>query len=92
MKGAFMGVETFQKNNEHRWRAVDGEHFAGEVTSAVFSPRLACNIGFIRTDLAFAENGPYLEVDTPEGRREPEVTDLPFFDKHKSIPRRSLRS
>ena len=33
MKGAFMGGETFQKNNEHRWRAVDGEHFAGEVTS-----------------------------------------------------------
>ena len=52
MKGAFMGVETFQKNNEHRWRAVDGEHFAGEVTSAVYPPRLACNIGFIRTDLA----------------------------------------
>ena len=46
----------------------------------------------ISADLAYAENGSYLEVDTPEGRRELEVTDLPFLDKHKSIPRRSLRS
>ena len=91
MKGAFMGGETFQKNNEHRWRVFDGDQFAGEVTSAVFSPRLERNIGFILADLAYAENGTRLEVDTPEGRRELEVTDLPFLDKDKSIPRRSLR-
>ena len=92
MKGAFMGGETLQKNNEHRWRVFDGEQFAGEVTSAVYSPRMERNIGFILADLAYAENGTRLEVDTPEGRRELEVTDLPFLDKDKNIPRRSLRN
>jgi glycine cleavage system aminomethyltransferase T len=69
MKGAFMGGEIFQKNNVHRWRVFDGEQFAGEVTSAVYSPRLERNIGFILADLAYAENGTHLEVETPEGRR-----------------------
>jgi hypothetical protein len=32
-----------------------------------------------------------VDVETPEGRRELEITDLPFLDKDKSIPRRSLR-
>ena len=43
-------------------------------------------------DLTYAENGTRLEVETPEGRREFEVTDLPFPDKARSIPRRSQRS
>jgi glycine cleavage system aminomethyltransferase T len=91
MKGALIGGEAFQKNNEHRWRATDGERFAGEVTSAVYSPRLEQNIGFILADLSYAENGTRLEVETPEGTRTLEITELPFLDKEKSIPRRSLR-
>jgi hypothetical protein len=43
-------------------------------------------------DLTYTENGTRLEVETPEGRRDLEVTDLPFLDKARSIPRRSLRS
>ena len=31
-------------------------------------------------DLAYAQNGTRLEVETPEGRRELEVTALPFID------------
>jgi glycine cleavage system aminomethyltransferase T len=91
MKGAFIDGEAFHKNNEHRWRVYDGKQFAGEVTSAIYSPRLARNIDFILADIAYAENGIRLEVDTPEGRRELELTDLPFLDKDKAIPRRSLR-
>jgi aminomethyltransferase len=92
MKGAFIDGEAFHKNNEHRWRVFDGEQLAGEVISAVYSPRLERNIGFMLADIAYAENGTRLEVDPPEGRRELEVTDLPFLDKDKTIPRRSLRS
>lgn len=68
-----------------------GGQFAGKVTSAVYSPRPEQNIGFILAGLAWAENGTRLEVETPEGTCALEVTDLPFLDKAKSIPRRSLR-
>jgi hypothetical protein len=45
----------------------------------------------ILADLSYAENGARLEVGTPEGTRRLEITELPFLDKDKSIPRRSLR-
>jgi len=56
MTGACMGGEIFQKNNECR---------AGEVTPAVYSPRLERSIGFILADLAYATVGTRQRVETP---------------------------
>lgn len=91
MMGAFMDGAAFEKNNEHRWKAYRGDVAAGEVTSAVYSPRLERNIGFVFADIEDAEPGVQMMVDTPEGRRKLEVTTLPFMDPDKAIPRRSLR-
>ena len=63
----------------------------GKVTSAVYSPRLERNIGFILCDIAYAQPGTRLQVETPEGRRGLEVVEMPFLDRDKSIPRRPLR-
>ena len=89
--GAFMDGAMFEKNNEHRWQAWSGQEFAGEVSSAVYSPRLERNIGFIHANIEYAGVGTRLEVDTAEGRRELEITTLPFIDPDKTIPRQSLR-
>lgn len=91
MMGAFIDGPAFEKNNEHRWQAFDGDRFAGEITSAVHSPRLERNIGFVLAQIDHAEVGTRLEVETAEGRRGLEVTTLPFMDKDKTIPRQSLR-
>lgn len=91
MMGAFMDGAPFEKNNEHRWPVFKSSRSVGEVTSAVHSPRLEKNIGFVLADIDAANLGEQLEVDTPEGRRALEVTTLPFVDPEKKIPRRRLR-
>ena len=91
MMGAFMDGAPFEKNNEHRWPVFKSSRSVGEVTSAVHSPRLEKNIGFVLADIDAANVGEQLEVDTPEGRRALEVTTLPFVDPEKKIPKRRLR-
>ena len=90
--GAFMDGEVFEKNNEHRWAVWDDETLVGEVSSAVYSPRLQRNIGLVHVDINLSEPGTRLEVDTAEGRRNLEITTLPFIDPDKSIPKQSLRA
>ena len=72
-------------------KVFDGDKPAGEVTSAVNSPRLERNIGFILADIGYAKTGTELRIEPPEGERKLEITSLPFLDKDKSIPRQSLQ-
>ena len=89
--GCFMAGAPFQKNNEHRWAVFRDQEKVGEVSSAVHSPRLDRNIGHALLQIDCSEIGTKLRVETPEGDREMEVTERPFIDKDKSIPRASLR-
>ena len=89
--GAFMSGDVFEKTNEHRWRVTKDGVKVGEVTSAVYSPRLKRNIGFVLADIDVIRNRNGLEVDTPEGIRDLEITDIPFIDANKTIPRQTLR-
>ena len=91
MMGAFMSGEPFEKNNEHRWPVFKAGRRTGEVTSAVYSPRLKQNIGFVLADIEHAAPGTRLTVATAEGERDLEVTTLPFVDPDKKIPRAPLR-
>lgn len=89
--GVFMDGAPFERNNEHRWPVERAGDCVGEVTAAVYSPRLARNIGFAYLDGDVALPGERLEVDTQEGRRRLEVTTLPFIDPEKKLPRQPLR-
>ena len=91
MSGVFMDGDMFKKNNEHRWSVSLDSEKVGEVTSAVYSPRLNRNIGFALLDIPHTKVGTMLQVETAEGQRSLEVTTMPFIDPDKSIPRRSLR-
>ena len=86
-----MSGAAFEKNNEHRWPAFCGDERAGEVTQAVYSPRLERNIGFALLDVEYLDDGRSLTVDTPEGVRHIELTSTPFIDPDKTIPRQPLR-
>ncbi len=83
--------DVFEKNNEHRWRVTKDGVNVGEVTSAVYSPRLKRNIGFVLADIDVIKNSNGLQVDTLEGIRDLEITDIPFIDAKKTIPRQILR-
>ena len=91
MCGAFVEGPAFTKNNEHRWTVRLGDKKVGEMTSAVHSPRLERNIGFILLDAAYAEITEGLVVETAEGDRGAVLTSMPFIDPDKKIPRAVLK-
>jgi dimethylsulfoniopropionate demethylase len=55
------------------------EQPAGSISSAAYSPRLKCGLGFAMVDRDFWETGTQVTVRTPEGNRLGTVTDLPFI-------------
>ena len=91
IRGAFVDGPAFTKNNEHRWTVRLGDKKVGEMTSAVHSPRLEKNIGFILLDAPYAETQEKLIVETAEGDRGVELTSMPFIDPDKKIPRAVLK-
>ncbi|MCS7246578.1 MAG: hypothetical protein NZ696_03125 [Thermomicrobium sp.] len=67
--------------------AAGTEERVGKVTSACFSPRLQKNIGLAMVDIAYAQLGTELLVETPHGRQSARVVPKPFVDPTKDIPK-----
>ena len=91
MCGAFLDGPALSKNNEHRWKVMADDQKVGDMTSAVHSPRLERNIGFVILDRRYATSEAALTVETAEGLRGLELAPMPFIDPEKKIPRASLR-
>ncbi len=92
IRGAFVDGPAFTKNNEHRWAVRAGDKKVGEMSSAVHSPRLDRNIGFVLLDADVPETAENLTVETAEGVRKLTLTTMPFIDPDKKIPRADLTS
>jgi glycine cleavage system aminomethyltransferase T len=73
--------------NETRWPVEADGRRVGDVTSAVFSPRLEKNIGYAWVPVELAALGTHVEVETPDGRRPATVVSMPFVDPGKEIPK-----
>jgi glycine cleavage system aminomethyltransferase T len=71
--------------NMTRWPVRQGPTPLGEVTSAVYSPRLAKNIGYAMLPVGHAALGTRVTVDTADGEREATVVPMPFIDPAKTI-------
>jgi aminomethyltransferase len=71
--------------NMTRWPVRAGGAMVGEITSAIYSPRLAQNIGYALVPVAHAALGMKLEIDTPDGSREATVVPMPFIDPTKAV-------
>ena len=102
--GAFIAGDALRKNNEHRWPVFAKDETKdetkdeignlvkiGEMTSAVHSPRLEKNIGFVLLQSDYLDGAHQLQVETAEGRRDIILTSMPFIDPEKKIPRAPLR-
>ncbi|MEM8706577.1 MAG: glycine cleavage T C-terminal barrel domain-containing protein [Actinomycetota bacterium] len=64
--------------------SANGER-VGEVTSAVWSPRLEQNIALAMVDVAATDIGTALEVETNLGPMAATVVEKPFYDPKKSL-------
>ncbi len=74
--------------NPTRWPVQAAGSEVGWVTSAIFSPRLARNIGYAMLPVGLAAPGTRLAVVLPGGElREATVVAKPFVDPAKAIPK-----
>lgn len=71
--------------NMTRWPVRRGNTPLGEVTSAVYSPRLAKNIGYAMLPVGYTALGTLVTVDTADGERSATVVPMPFIDPAKTI-------
>jgi aminomethyltransferase len=84
--GVELDGEPFPALNNTKWPASQGGQAVGKVTSAIWSPRLARNIGYCWVPSALAAEGTRLDVETEWGKRRAVVVPMPFVDPEKRIP------
>jgi len=72
--------------NNEKWPAAHDGQPVGEVTSAIFSPRLDANIGYCWVPTRLAGDGTTLTVASEWGERQATVAPMPFVDPEKRIP------
>jgi aminomethyltransferase len=73
--------------NLTKWPVHAGDRRVGEVTTALWSPRLEKNIGYAWLPIELATNGATVTVDAPDGERPATVVSMPFIDPMKEIPK-----
>jgi len=73
--------------NPTAWPVSSNGERVGDVTSAVWSPRLEKNIGFAWVPVGLSEEGTSLRVATSDGDRNATVAAMPFVDPGKQIPK-----
>jgi glycine cleavage system aminomethyltransferase T len=86
INGVVFGGEPFPGLNNTKWPVSVGGRVVGKVTSAIYSPRLAANIGYAWLPRALSEPGQTVETETEWGVREATVRPMPFVDPLKKIP------
>ncbi len=83
--GLVIGGERLRGPNTTFWPVWQGGRELGQVTSAVYSPRLEQNIALALVATAGTALGTELEVVTPGGARPATVVERPFFDPNKKL-------
>ena len=74
--------------NMTRWPVARNGQQLGQVTSAVYSPRLKKNLGYAWVPIEYAELGTHLTITLPDGdERSATVVPKPFVDPEKEIPK-----
>jgi aminomethyltransferase len=91
VKRKLVGIEIAGKRiefNSTRWPVKIDDTLVGEVTSAIYSPRLKKNIGYAMLPIEYTRLGTALGVDIPDVEtRRASVVMKPFVDPRKDIPK-----
>ena len=74
--------------NTSKWPVSAGGKTVGQVTSAIWSPRLKQNLGYAMLPAALTAPGSEVQVELPGGEtRSAKVVQKPFVDPKKEIPK-----
>ena len=74
--------------NTEYWPITRSGERVGQVTSAVYSPRLEANIALAMVNLGNSALDTRVEVTMPSGSRSAKVVPKPFYDPRKNLPKR----
>ena len=83
--GIVIEMEPLTGPNTTFWPLMVDREQVGEVTSAVWSPRLEQNIALAMVNIDAAEIGTALTVETNLGPKAAAVVEKPFYDPKKSL-------
>ncbi|HUP15104.1 MAG TPA: glycine cleavage T C-terminal barrel domain-containing protein, partial [Acidimicrobiia bacterium] len=86
INGLVVEGPPFPALNNTKWPVSVGNRVVGKVTSAIYSPRLAANIGYAWLPVDNSREGQRVRVETEWGGRAATVTPMPFVDPQKKIP------
>jgi glycine cleavage system aminomethyltransferase T len=86
INGVELDGEPFPTLNNVKWPVSLNGAQVGQVTSAVYSPRLERNIGYAWLPAESSTPGTTITVDTEWGQRTGTVVPMPFVDPDKQIP------
>ena len=86
INGVVFGGEPFPGLNNTKWPVSWAGRVVGQVTSAIYSPRLGANIGYAWLPTDLSKPGQAVETETEWGVRDATVTPMPFVDPQKKIP------
>jgi glycine cleavage system aminomethyltransferase T len=86
INGVTFDGDPFPALNNVKWAAsVEGAQ-VGQVTSAIYSPRLKLNLGYCWLPVGESTTGRRVQVATEWGPRTATVVEMPFVDPSKQIP------
>jgi aminomethyltransferase len=86
INGVTFDGDPFPGLNDVKWDASIDDQPVGQVTSAIYSPRLRANIGYCWLPVERSHEGQAVRVQTQWGARNATVTSMPFIDPAKQIP------
>jgi aminomethyltransferase len=86
INGVELDGEPFLGLNDVKWPVVEAGRQIGQVTSAIYSPRLERNIGFAWLPSDRSKLGSTVQVESEWGPRTATVVEMPFIDPNKQIP------
>ena len=80
------GAPLPEPNNEF-WPLVLAGERVGQVTSAIYSPRLQSNIALAMVEIEHSALDTRFKVEIPSGSRSARIVPKPFYDPKKSLPK-----
>jgi len=86
INGVELDGPPFPSLNNVKWPVLESGAPVGQVTSAVYSPRLARNIGYAWLPSPLSVPGGKVTVESEWGIRTATVVAMPFVDPDKAIP------
>ena len=86
INGVVFDGDPFPGLNNTKWPVLVAGRIVGNVTSAIYSPRLAANIGYAWLPIGLSEPGQTVQTETEWGVRQATVKPMPFVDPQKKIP------